>query len=397
MARALDALVEARMNDGDHFDIAVIGAGPAGSCAAIAAARAGARVVLVDRGIMPRAKVCGCCLAASGVAALHAAGAGDALAGAVPLRAIRLASGARAMTLARAAGVAIGREELDTRLVDIARCAGVEVRLETSARVSRDSTVRLTHGTRISTLRARTVIVADGLQGSALDDVPGFEWRITARSMMGFGATLPATALDCPFGEIHMHVGRDGYIGVVRLSSGELDVAAAIAPAAIKRVGTVAACARKLLAHAPHDAQAVERARWRGTPQLTRRRIRVAASSRSQAKACRGRLRRDLPPVNSPRRTRTRTSAGLRAARRLSRGQSGAAERSRSRCAARFLFALQSRSARACRSRSSGLRRDLKARCSHEHRDNPRNSHDGSTRAPHARSVACVRRSDHAA
>jgi flavin-dependent dehydrogenase len=265
------------MNDGDYFDIAVIGAGPAGSCAAIAAARAGARVVLVDRGIMPRAKVCGCCLAASGVAALHAAGAGDALAGAVPLRAIRLASGARAMTLARAAGVAIGREELDTRLVDIARCAGVEVRLETSARVSRDSTVRLTHGTRISTLRARTVIVADGLQGSALDDVPGFEWRITARSMMGFGATLPATALDCPFGEIHMHVGRDGYIGVVRLSSGELDVAAAIAPAAIKRVGTVAACARKLLAHAPHDAQAVERARWRGTPQLTRRRIRVAA------------------------------------------------------------------------------------------------------------------------
>jgi flavin-dependent dehydrogenase len=277
MARALDALVEARMNDGDHFDIAVIGAGPAGSCAAIAAARAGARVVLVDRGIMPRAKVCGCCLAASGVEALHAAGAGDALAGAVPLRAIRVASGARAMTLARAAGVAIGREELDTRLVDIARCAGVEVRLETSARVSRDSTVRLTHGTRISTLRARTVIVADGLQGSALDDVPGFEWRITARSMMGFGATLPATALDCPFGEIHMHVGRDGYIGVVRLSSGELDVAAAIAPAAIKRVGTVAACARKLLAHAPHDAQAVERARWRGTPQLTRRRIRVAA------------------------------------------------------------------------------------------------------------------------
>jgi menaquinone-9 beta-reductase len=265
------------MNDGDYFDIAVIGAGPAGSCAAIAAARAGARVVLVDRGIMPRAKVCGCCLAASGVEALHAAGAGDALAGAVPLRAIRVASGARAMTLARAAGVAIGREELDTRLVDIARRAGVEVRLETSARVVCDSTVQLTHGARISTLRVRTVIVADGLQGSALDDVPGFEWRITARSMMGFGATLPATALDCPFGEIHMHVGRDGYIGVVRLSSGELDVAAAIAPAAIKRAGTVAACARKLLAHAPHDAQAVERARWRGTPQLTRRRVRVAA------------------------------------------------------------------------------------------------------------------------
>lgn len=265
------------MKGGERFDIAVIGAGPAGSCAAIAAARAGARVVLLDRGAMPRAKVCGCCLAASGVAALHAAGAGDALAGAVPLRAIRVASGTRAMTLARAAGVAIGRDALDTRLVDIARRAGVEVRLETSARVAQDRTVQLTSGERVATLQARTVVVADGLNGGALDDVPGFAWRVAARSMMGFGASLPATALDCPAGEIHMHVGRDGYIGVVRLPSGELDVAAAVAPAALKRAGSVATCARVLLADAAHDAHAVERARWRGTPQLTRTRARVAA------------------------------------------------------------------------------------------------------------------------
>lgn len=265
------------MNDGERLDIAVIGAGPAGSCAALAAARAGARVVLVDRGAMPRAKVCGCCLAASGVAALHAAGAGDALAEAVPLRAIRVASGGRAMTLAREAGVAIGREDLDARLVDLARRAGVEVRLETSARVARDRSVRLTRGERVSALHAHTVIVADGLQGGALDEVPGFEWRMTPHSMMGFGAVLPATAFDCPPGEIHMHVARDGYIGVVRLPSGDIDVAAAVAPAALKRSGTVAACARALLADVAHDAEAVGRARWRGTPQLTRTRARVAA------------------------------------------------------------------------------------------------------------------------
>jgi len=265
------------MSLGDRYDIAVIGAGPAGSCAAIAAARRGARVVLLDRSTMPRAKVCGCCLAASGVAALEAAGAGEVLAGAVPLRAIRVARGGRAMTLRREAGVAIAREDLDARLVDVARRAGVDVRLATSARVASDRTLQLTASDATSSLRADTVIVADGLQGGALDDVPGFGWRVAARSMMGFGAVLPAHALDCPAGAIHMHVGRDGYIGIVRLPSGALDVAAAVAPEALRRAGSVAACARMLLADVAHDAEAVERARWRGTPQLTRTRARVAA------------------------------------------------------------------------------------------------------------------------
>jgi len=273
----MDALVEPRMSEAGRFDLAVIGAGPAGSCAALAAARRGARVVLLERSTMPRAKVCGCCLAASGVAALREAGAGEALADAVPLRAVRVSYGNRAMTLARETGAAIARDALDARLVDIARRAGVEVRLETSARVREDRSIQLTTADRVSTLYARTVIVADGLGGGALDGVPGFAWRVAARSMMGFGATLPAATLDCPPGEIRMHVGRDGYIGVVRLASGDLDAAAAVAPAALKRAGSVAACAQALLAGVAHDAKAINRARWRGTPQLTRTRTRIAA------------------------------------------------------------------------------------------------------------------------
>jgi menaquinone-9 beta-reductase len=46
-------------NPPPQFDLAVIGAGPAGSSAAITAARAGASVLLCERGRLPRQRVCG--------------------------------------------------------------------------------------------------------------------------------------------------------------------------------------------------------------------------------------------------------------------------------------------------------------------------------------------------
>lgn len=43
----------------DEYDVAVIGAGPAGTAAALAARWEGASVVLVDRSDFPRDEVCG--------------------------------------------------------------------------------------------------------------------------------------------------------------------------------------------------------------------------------------------------------------------------------------------------------------------------------------------------
>ncbi len=43
----------------DHFDVIVLGAGPAGSSAAYILANAGLNVALVDKSCVPREKLCG--------------------------------------------------------------------------------------------------------------------------------------------------------------------------------------------------------------------------------------------------------------------------------------------------------------------------------------------------
>ena len=122
-----------------EFDAVIIGAGPAGSSAAILLARAGWAVVLVEKQPFPRRKVCGECVAASNLPLLDALGIGaafDAAAG-PELRSIVLMRGADAVQADLPAadprharhpwGRALGRETLDTLLLDEARRAGVTV------------------------------------------------------------------------------------------------------------------------------------------------------------------------------------------------------------------------------------------------------------------------------
>jgi len=260
------------------YDVAVIGAGPAGTAAAIAAARSGARVALFERSAFPRTKVCGCCLTARAVAELHALGAGAALDGARELRSVRVACGAGSIELRREAGVAIGRDVLDTRLVAIAREAGVEVFTECHAQVFAAGTITVTpRDGATRTIEARTIIAADGLVGASLDACEGFRWTLAPRSHMGFGATVPAHAVACEEGEIRLRVSDGGYIGSVRLPDGTVDIAAAVDPRRLRDAGNVATCALGLLGSDVRDEGALLTARWKGTPQLTRRRARVAA------------------------------------------------------------------------------------------------------------------------
>ena len=119
------------------FDAIIMGAGPAGSTAAILLARAGWKVALVEKQRFPRRKVCGECIAASNLPLLDALGIGpqfDAAAGPA-LRRVALMQGAQTIVAdlppagdARHVwGRALGREKLDTLLVAEAGKAGAVV------------------------------------------------------------------------------------------------------------------------------------------------------------------------------------------------------------------------------------------------------------------------------
>ena len=120
-----------------RFDAVIVGAGPAGSTAAILLARAGWSVALVEKQGFPRRKVCGDCIAASNLGLIDALGLGDqfgALAGSA-LRQVALMGGPTTLIADLPAsadrqhpwGRALGREALDAMLLGQARAAGARV------------------------------------------------------------------------------------------------------------------------------------------------------------------------------------------------------------------------------------------------------------------------------
>jgi 2-polyprenyl-6-methoxyphenol hydroxylase-like FAD-dependent oxidoreductase len=120
-----------------HYDALIIGAGPAGTTTAILLAQAGWKVALVEKKRFPRRKVCGECIAATNLPLLDALGVGNAfhaLAG-PQLQQIVLMHGDQTICadLPPAThaphywGKALGREHLDTLLLDRARQVGASI------------------------------------------------------------------------------------------------------------------------------------------------------------------------------------------------------------------------------------------------------------------------------
>ena len=153
-------------------DIAVIGAGPAGAAAAIAAARRGADVAVFERAAYGRDKACGDGLTPRAVGALRQLGI--SMDGSHPIRGLRMIAGRTERMLpwpetARfpAQGAVWPRRRLDAALVDAAAAAGARIFWKAEALPETDGE-RVT-GVRAAgeEWRAGLVVLAAGAPGRA--------------------------------------------------------------------------------------------------------------------------------------------------------------------------------------------------------------------------------------
>lgn len=251
----------------------VIGAGPAGSIAARDLAKRGRRVLLVDKSKFPRPKVCGCCLSARALAVLERVGLGGVVArlGARPIDSLELVSerGRRAR-VRLGGGVSLSRSSLDLALIEEAVRAGVEFVPECAATVGPISGPSRLVRVGAKEHAADLVIVADGLAGTSLKEVPGFEPEVAAGTRVGIAGVLERG----PFtrAAITMVCGRWGYVGAVWLEDGRVDIAGAVDAMWMKQVGGPSGAVARIFADAGLAVPGLAEAAWRGTPGLTRRR-----------------------------------------------------------------------------------------------------------------------------
>jgi flavin-dependent dehydrogenase len=217
------------------FDLAIIGGGPAGTAAAITAARRGAHVLLLERGRFPRQKVCGEFISPEGVALLAGLGLEDLV-----RRALRIAH-ARIFaetSVAEAAlsppAAAISRYELDQALWRRAAECGADCRELLEARAITGSGP-FTVVTSAGDFSARAAINASGrwsnLRRSGLAQPQGKKW-------VGWKAHFHEA--DSPL-SVDLYFFAGGYCGVQPLMDGRVNACAMVQAAAANSMDQVLA------------------------------------------------------------------------------------------------------------------------------------------------------------
>lgn len=268
------------------WDVVVVGAGPAGALAAHGLASRGVRVLLVEQRLFPRWKVCGACLSPQALAALKTAGLGDLVAaqGGLSLERLQLGVAGRVNPIALGAGRVLSRSRLDQALLEAAVAVGATVMTGTRAVLGAAATglepdreVVLQKGTARWSVRAKVVLIAAGLSHRAIDKEAEISISIQPHSRIGAGCVLPGEAAELAPGVLQMAVGQGGYVGLVRVESGEINLACAFDRPMLGSVGGAALLCQKILAEAGFATlPGLKESAWQLTAALSRRTIPLA-------------------------------------------------------------------------------------------------------------------------
>ncbi|WP_156878269.1 NAD(P)/FAD-dependent oxidoreductase [Sphingopyxis sp. QXT-31] len=230
-------------------DAIVIGAGPAGSAAAIGLARAGAKVQLIERTRETGDALCGGFLSWQTLARLEALGIDSAALGGQRVTCVRLFAGRRSSeTRLPEAALGVSRHRLDSVLQDAAMAAGAGLERGVHATGIADGGVQTRDG---AVLDAPAIFLAAGKHGFRGFPREPAAWQ-REDPVMGLRLRLPAhPALDRLVGEaVELHLFDRGYAGLVRQEDGSGNLCLAVHKSRLDEAGGEPAALLRMLGDA---------------------------------------------------------------------------------------------------------------------------------------------------